>query len=135
MPLNFDFETIGKIYTPIAAVAGVAWGWYKRQAKIRERLAKEKRDADAEERRLHQARVDATILKCEMDRKEDRKECREQYLAMQARLDAQQDQHNQTIAEAFSRVADSLDIMVKRKRAQDPDTDVHPAVTPPRRSH
>lgn len=130
MPLNFDAETVGKIYTPVAVAIGAMWGWYKRREKTREKVAKADRDQAQKDREIHQARIDATILKCELERKEDRKECREQYAELQARLDSVQDHHNKTVAEAFTRVADALDIMVKRKRASDQDSDVHPSVKP-----
>lgn len=110
MPLDLDAETIVKIYTPIAMAAGAVWKWYQHRDRVKTLATKRDRD-------LHLARVDATLLKCELERKEDRKECAEKHEALQRRLDAMQEKHNKTQADAFERVADALEVMVNRRGA------------------
>ncbi len=108
--MQVDGEMIMKVYAPVATVVGSLWRWYI----VNERR---KLKASREERALHLATVDATLAKCEKERKDDRKECREQYSELQKRMDAAQDGYSKTLADAFDRMAGALETMAQRRGA------------------
>lgn len=112
--MQIDAEVIGKVYAPVALVVGTLWKWYSKRQKVADKTASE-----------HRTLIENMINRCESERKEDRRECRETAEKLGARLDAVSAAHAKDLSSAFNRVAESLEVMTRKRRdGNDPPSDI-----------